>query len=63
MVAAYIIVENEAKYRDKANHNHLTQPPDYENIKRGFRNIQEIQQYQFTWFLLCVGKIADGNRL
>ena len=31
-----------------------TKPPDYENSKNGFRNIEGIQRYRFTLFLSCL---------
>lgn len=63
MVTTHITAENEGKYQENTKHNHLTQPPNYENIKNIFRNIQVIQQYRFLFFLLCVGKIANKIQL
>ena len=42
-------MKNEKIYQENAKHYHLTQQPDYENIKNEFRNIKGIQRYQFIW--------------
>ena len=54
-------MENEEKYRENVKHDHLTQQPNYENIKYKFKNIQGIQWYQFTLFLLCDERIVDNK--
>ena len=42
-------MENEKKYQENTKHYHLTQQPDYKNIKNRDRNIQGIQQYLFDY--------------
>ena len=40
-------------------HYYLTQYVIMVDIERRVRNIQEINRYRCTWFLLCVGKISN----
>lgn len=57
MIVTRIAIENESKYQENVKHHHSTQQ-SHKNI---FRNIQGMQQYWFTLYPSCSGKIAEKN--